>query len=229
MIIYIEIVLFVNIVIHLLTLFLIKETNYLRVSKLFYLTIPFDLLYMILYINGYDVTFFKYFMPLLYVFLSFKTNLYTYIKIYIIYLIFNYLLGGITTTINISGNLGYFILFIIGLTLSLVLYCIFKKKDIYKTYKIRFFFKENEYKIEAFFDTGCDLFYKGYPVIILNRKFHFKIKTFDKITFTSGSGNNIEDIYLLNNVFIENKKIKCYCIFLDIEYDAIIGNNIISN
>lgn len=229
MIIYIEVLLFVNILIHLLTIIIIKETNYLRFSKWFFLTIPLDILYMLLYIYQYNIYLIKFIIPFLFIVLSFKTNLYTYFKVYIIYLIISYLLGGVSTSINISGNKGYFILLIIFIVIAGVIYSFFKRKDIYKTYKIEFKFMEHKYVINAFFDTGCNILYKGYPVIILNSKYKFKIHSYEKVIYTSGNDDNEESVYLINSLKVDNRVIKCYCIFLDIDYDAIIGNNLLAN
>ena len=95
-------------------------------------------------------------------------------------------------------------------------------------YKIEYKFKNKKYKLNAYFDTGCNILYKGLPVIIINKRYSFCIYTSDTINITSGINDSNEKIYLINELKIGKNLLKCYCVFLDIEYDAIIGVNLVS-
>jgi hypothetical protein len=214
--------------IHLFTILIIGEVFYLKLKNTFLLTILIDLIYVLLYVYNIELFFIKYLIPLVFIFLSFKTNLYTFLKTTIVYYILNFLLGGIVVTINISGNSGYLIVFIIYLLLVFLIYLFFKRREIDITYKIEFYFRNKKVKINAFYDTGCNLLYKGYPVIILNKKYKFDIKTYDYLNYSSGGEVLFEEVYLINNLKIGKSEIKCYCIFLDIDYEAIIGSNLVS-
>jgi hypothetical protein len=214
--------------IHLFTILIIGEVFYLKLKNTFLLTILIDLIYVLLYVYNIELFFIKYLIPLVFIFLSFKTNLYTFFKSTIVYYILNFLLGGIVITINISGNSGYLIVFIIYLFLVFLIYLFFKRKEINITYQIEFKFRNKKVKLNAFYDTGCNLVYKGYPVIILNKKYKFDIKTYDYLNYSSGGEVLFEEVYLINNLKIGKSEIKCYCIFLDIDYEAIIGSNLVS-
>lgn len=228
MIIYIEVFLFVNVMIHLFTILIIGEVFYLKIKKTFLLTILIDIIYILLFVYNFELFLIKYLIPLLFIFLSFKTNLYTLLKSTLVYYILNFLLGGMVVTINISGNSGYLIVFIIYLLLVGIIYLFFKRKEINIIYKIEFNFRNKKVKLNAFYDTGCNLLYKGYPVIILNKKYKFDIKTYEYLNYSSGGEVLLEEIYLINNLKIGKSEIKCYCIFLDIDYEAIIGSNLAS-
>ena len=89
MIIYIEVFLFVNIMIHLFTILIIGEVFYLKLKNTFLLTILIDLIYVLLYVYNIELFFIKYLIPLVFIFLSFKTNLYTFLKTTIVYYILN--------------------------------------------------------------------------------------------------------------------------------------------
>ena len=111
--------------------------------------------------------------------------------------------------------------------ISLILYVFFSRKEIYIEYKIKYSFRGKIYKISAFYDTGCNLVYKGLPVIILNDKYNFNIETSDKVLFHNGIGEFYQDCFYIKNLHIGKSEIECYCIFLKIDYEAIIGSNII--
>lgn len=227
MIIYIEVVLIINVLINLFTIILIKELLYLRLKKTMILTLFLDSIYMLLYVYGFDISLIKYMIPFIFMFLSFKLNINSYFKSVILYYIFSFLLGGISFTINVSGNNEYILILFIYLLLFFIIYIFFKRKILSVFYEISFIFKDKNYRIKAFFDTGSSLLYKGYPVIVLNKKYHFKIHSNISYEFYTATGINIEKLYLINELKIEKRKIKCYCLFLDISYDAIVGSNVL--
>lgn len=228
MIIYIEVVLIVNLLINLFTILIIKECFYLKIKKTIILSFILDMIYMLLYIYEYNINLLKFLLPVVLIFLSFRVNKYLFLKSVLAYYLISYTLGGISTTLKLSGNLAYFIILIFLIILVFIFYVFFHRKDIFITYKIKYVFKDKTYHLNAFFDTGCNLIYKGLPVVILNKKYHFNIYSDEKIFYISGGTQISEKIYRINNLEILKNKIDCYCIFLDIDYDAIIGVNIIT-
>lgn len=216
-----------NLIIHLFTLFIIHFITYIKFSKLLILGIIIDVIYMILYVYNVEVGIIQYLFPFLLIFLSFSVNLYTYFKLVILYYAFSSLLGGVSLTLLVSGNLKYFLILLIYFVIFIISLIFFNRKEVDLSYKISFRFKSTNYIFNAFLDTGCNLMYKSYPVIIINKKYEFNIYSDSYIKFTTGSGETIKKVYLINELEICKKKIKCYCIFLDIDYEAIIGFNLI--
>lgn len=225
MIIFIEVVLLFDLIINLLTLLIIKELLFLKLKKSFLLSLIIDLVYMILYIFGYNLGIFIYIMPIIYVFISFKTNLTQFIKSIILYNILNYFLGGLAFNINLYGNIKYFLITSIYFILIIIFYIIFKRKEILISYDISFIFNKKKYNLSAFFDTGCNLLYKGYPVFIINKKYEFNNQSKEKFIFYTAVSSSEVFIYKIDNLMIKKRNISCYCIFLDIDYEAIIGFN----
>lgn len=227
MIIYIEVVIIVNLLIHLFSLFIIKELLYLKFSKLIYFSLILDVIYILMYIYGTNFLIIKYIFPFILVLFAYKLDIFSYLKSVILYYILNYFLGGISLTLNISGNFGYLIIFGIFIFLVLIIYIFFKKRIIKINYLVSYKFKSKNYNLKAFLDTGCDIYYNGYPVIIINQKYEFNIYTDEHITYFSGDIKTIKKVYLINEIKIEKQLKRCYCIFLDIPYEAIIGTNML--
>ena len=228
MVIYIEVLLIVNVLIHVFTILLIKETTYLKLKKGFYFSIVFDLLYMLLYVYQFDLSCIKYFIPFLLVSMSFKADLITIIKLTLIYYIISYVIFGLAINLKICSSYQYLLIFIIFLIFISIIYVFFKRKQILIKYKIEYTYKNKVYKLDAFFDTGCNLLYKGLPVIIINNKYSFNIHTDDVIYISAANSSSYEKVYIINELKFNNKRIKCYCVFLDIDYEAIVGVNLVS-
>lgn len=182
---------------------------------------------MLFFIYGIRNVYLIYLFPFILVKLSFRGNFYSYIKAIILYYLINYSLGGVTLTLNISSNIYYLITLLIISIIFMFVYIFYRRKDIDITYRISFKFRDRLYSMDAFYDTGCNLFYKGYPVIILNKKYHFMIYTDLRLTYYSGDIETEKELYLINELKLNHEVIKCYCIFLDINYEAIIGSNLL--
>lgn len=226
MVIYIEIYLIINIFIQILTTIFIYEIAYVKLRKFIILAIIINLIYSLLYIYKPEyVLILKYVMPLIFVFLSYKTNIYNYLKLSLIYYFISFSLGGMAYILNFSGNLLYFIVFIFYFFILVLYYIFFKRKRISILYKISFNFKNKKYLLNAFYDTGANLYYKNKPVLVLNSKYHFGIKSFEKLYIENGYSNSFNDLYYIDQLRINNSLISAYCIFLDIKYDALIGSN----
>lgn len=227
MVIYIEIFLLVNIIISLITLIIIHEVTYIKYSKLIIIGQIINIIYLLFFIYNYRLAnYIKYLIPFFIIILSFKTNIYTYIKVTLIYYLLSFLYGGVGTLISISGNLKYFIILIICVSFFIVIYLFFKKKRIDVFYILKFNFLNKEYNVKVFLDTGCSIFYKGKPVIILNNKYQFNIYPIDKIKI-SGIKDEILDLYYIDLVSINKKQMSLYCVFLDMDYEGIIGYDVL--
>lgn len=226
--IYIEIFLFINIMISLITLIIIHEVSYIKYSKLIILGQAINTIYLIFFIYNYKLVYYlKYLIPFFIVYLSFKTNIYTYIKATLIYYLLSFLYGGVGTLIHISGNIKYLIMLVVSFVFFIIIYIFFKNKRIDIYYQLKYIFLNKEYKINAFLDTGCNIFYKGYPVIILNNKYNFNIIPIDYIEISSGLSKNKTPIFYIDKLFVGKKQVSVYCVFLDIDYDAIIGFDVL--
>ena len=204
--------------ISIITLIIIHEVTYIKYSKLIIIGQVVNIIYLLFYIYNHSlVYYFKYLIPFFIVILSFKTNIYTYIKATLIYYLLSFLYGGVGTLIKISGNIKYFIMILVCLSFLIVIYIFFKRKRIDIYYPLKYLFLNKEYKINAFLDTGCSIFYKGSPVIILNKKYNFKISPIDRIKIY-GISDKIVDLYYIDTVIINKKQMSLYCVFLDINY-----------
>ena len=93
-------------------------------------------------------------------------------------------------------------------------------------YEVKFVFRGKKHSYKAFLDTGCNLKHKGLPVVVINKRYCFDIYSDEYIMIHSGTGANVEKVYYLSEFFINKEKINCYCIFLEIDYDVIIGSNV---
>lgn len=227
MIIYIEVILLVDFIINLLTILIIKTITFIKLKKLLIFVFVIDLIYTILYLYKIDLYIIKYILPFIYMFLSFKCDFINLIKITFLYFVFNYLLGGIILSINIASNIVYLITIIVYASIFIISLLLFKRKELNLKYKIEFYYMDKKYTLDAFLDTGCSIFYKGYPVIVLNRKFEFKNYTDDYVLISTATTNKYEKVYYINELKLQGKTIKCYCVFLDIPYMAVISSDIL--
>ena len=64
--------------------------------------------------------------------------------------------------------------------------------------------------------------------MIINKKHDFNIYTEDIMLITTGTCSSYEKVYMLNELKIGKKTLKCYCVFLEIDYQAIVGVNLVS-
>lgn len=224
MVIYIELYILSNIIIHLYTSFLIRYLLFIPFKKTFLIGLILDVIYSLLYI--YHQEYFiiiKYFFPFFLTLLGFKVNFYEFIKVTFLYYLINFLFGGVSLIINLSVNIKLICLLIIFLIITIFIIYYFNINDYKKYIRLRFVFKNKKYCINAFCDSGCNLMYKLLPVIVLHQKYQFNIKTQDKIEIDNGYSKYLKECYYLNEIYIDKRKISCYVIFLDIKYDAIVG------
>ena len=92
MVLYIEIVLLVNSLIHVFTIFILKEILYISLKKTFFITFFLDVGYMLLFIFGYKNNLLMYLIPFVFVILSFESDFLGYIKLTVMYFLMSYVL-----------------------------------------------------------------------------------------------------------------------------------------
>lgn len=129
--------------------------------------------------------------------------------------------------INIGGNKEYLFVLICLLVIIIIILIFFKHRSLEQFHDVSFKLLMKEYKLKAFFDSGCNLFYKGYPVIIINNKYYNNIYSDEYIQIDSGHSVSSVKVFYLDKVKIDKSVIKCYFIFLDVKYDVIIGYNVL--
>lgn len=220
--IYIEKVIILNIIIHLI---LIITTNYItnnkpKISKIIISIIlgTINLVYYLLYPN--------YYMKYLIIIIAFIT--FVNIKSTLIYLMLNFILGGITGVVNLSINFYYEVIILASVVILFVIF--YFKQETEENITIIIKTKE-EHHFKAFYDTGCLINVGLTPVIILNEKYDIKLSYFTSIEVNTIAGVAYKEVYKAEGVYIykNNKMIEKHCLVIksNIEYDVIIGKNFI--
>ena len=223
LIVYIELFILSNLIIHLLSIFLVSKINNLVVTKGIIISSILDIIWMICYIFCYDF-FARYtiFFGLLLILLCFKISFINYIKAIFTYYFVNYLLGGMVLTFNLKGNTLYLSFIFCYLFIVSCIYLVLVKDRYNCFYEIDLFL-DKIYHFKAFFDTGCNLSYEGKPVIVINEKLKMKVNYCGLIKVYGATGEALVPCFYIPKVVIDKKEMKCYGIFLNVEYEAIIG------
>ncbi len=223
--IYIEKIIILNIIIHLL---LVVTTNFItsNKSKKKLIVISTILgsgnLFCSLFYPNTMYTY-SYFIVIIISFISFFN-----IKSTLIYLMLNFILGGISGVVNLSINYYYEVIII---STIVILFIIFYFKNQHCN-EFKIIIKENkEYKLNAFYDSGCLINIGLTPIIILNEKFDIDLEFFTTFNVDTIGGTTTHKVYKANNIFLieNNKKIEKQCLIIkaNIAYDVIIGKNFI--
>ena len=170
MVIYLEVFLLTNLIIHLLSIFLISKLLNLKITKGIYFSSIIDLLWMLVYVYYYDYFYlFRYLIGIILVILCFKVPIMDLLKALFMYFSLNFLLGGVGLVLKVSGNLFYFLIIVCYFILTLGIYIILVNKK-YETYYDVSLYYGKKINLKAFFDTGCNLSCNNLPVIIINNK-----------------------------------------------------------
>lgn len=147
------------------------------------------------------------------------------IKSTLLYLMFNIILGGITGIINLSINYYYEVIFLSCFVIFILIYIL--KKDIKHINVI--INTDKEYKFKCFYDTGCIINIGFTPVIVLNEKYNINLEYFTSIDINTIAGCTKHKVYKANNVYLlnKNKKIEKHCLIIlsNIDYEVMIGKN----
>lgn len=143
-------------------------------------------------------------------------------KPFILYLLLNFLLGGIAGL----WNLGLYYQYLLIIVLS---YGLIALGEIYisNSSGVRNLYHEiiiNGHNILGFLDTGNDLMVDGIPVIFLKK--YIDLPFYKTIKYKTVMGSDKLDIYL-GNIFINDKEVKCFIAFKDIDYECLLNVNLL--
>ena len=223
MIIYLELFLFTNLLIHVLSIIVIGKLINLRISKGIIISGIIDIIWMLVYVYYYDFFhYLRYFVGAFLVMISYQFRPKELVEAIILYYLFNFLLGGVGFCLNVSGNLFYFLVMISYILISISIYLILVNKK-YETYYDVSFVIGKKRTFKAFFDTGCNLVYCGYPVLIISKKKEFRCDFVGKLKIYGATGSMDVDVFKIDSLFVNGKKHFAYGVFLDVEFEAIIG------
>ncbi len=217
---YIEKIVVLNIFIHLL---LVLAVAYLTNNKINIFKTVISVLIGIInlyFFFLYNINIIHYIVFFIIAILPFKN-----IKSTLLYLVLNFILGGITGIINLSITYYYEVILISSILIFVLIY--FLKKDHKEIYLI---IKTNkEYKFKAFYDTGCLINIGFTPVIVLSDKYDINLDYFTNIKINTIAGETLHNVYKAKNVYVVNnkKKIEKHCLIIisNIDYEVIVGKN----
>ena len=227
MIIYIELFLLSNLIIHLLSIFIAAKINKLIVTKGVILSSILDIVWMIFYIYSYDFfADYTFIVGIFLVIICFRFNLINYIKVIITYYFANYLLGGLVLTTNLKGNLLFFSVIICYFFIVFCIY-LFLVKQQYETFYDVSIHLDKIYHLRAFFDTGCNLSYAGKPVIVIRINKRIKVNYCGHMKVIGATGEMVIPCFEISKIVVNKVELSGYGIFLDVEYEAIIGGKFI--
>ncbi len=207
----------------------------------FLLNCQIDLKKLFQYVLTYNISLVFLYVDLIHGFILFYFFIITLLifkkEVYIFYPLFLFIYVSIITFINrilpssyiFQGILlvesvnevfyGLIIIMIISLFYFYIYYCKNKLKD---------FIVDVEFEsigTKGLIDTGHNVFYKGYPVIFINKKYLLHYKTVDTLTVNTVLGNETLDIVVVKNIKINKKIIReCYVALIEeCEFDCIIN------
>lgn len=156
-------------------------------------------------------------------------NKFKYIVMVSLYYILEFAFIGILQSFNIKGIVGLLFLFII--CVLMLIYS--KRKNIFrsKTYKIIIEMEKLRVEIEGFLDTGNTATYKNIPIIFIDNKyFKESFKVYNQVLVSTVNSMKYINCYKPNKVFIyeSNKKIEKECLiaFCNLENTECLLNNL---
>lgn len=185
-----------------------------------------------LFVNFNDqYRYFKLVIPLLNLYLLFyKQSFKIFLQISSLFCFLYFLLGGFNLVLQLYLNnllLSVFIICIIIL-LFFEFFFIPSRKQI----KIKEFYYNaeiNGLSVKAFLDSGnmsYDLIY-NLPIVFINTKYRFQCKSVGHMKIKTLNNIGYIEIFETNNFKIENKLKDCVIAFMDMEFDCIIGLDLI--
>ncbi len=232
---YIEVIIIVNIYIHLIIGCCTYLLLNIRINKLLlFISSLIDLIYMVIYIYFPEYTLYiKYpFGIILSLVLCIKSGILNIIRGVVIYNGLNILLGGKAFILYSVSYLNNFVLFLL---VSLSFFSVYIYKSTYKVnlninelfYKLEIIYENKKIELMCYLDTGDFLVSDDLVnVIFINRK--YEMGRFIKTQFSKSIGviNKI-DLYMVDKIYlyINNKKYQkmAYISYIDLSYDGIFG------
>lgn len=229
MIVYVEKILIINILVHLI---IIISTHFIlnnAISKKgTFVSVIIDACFMLMniyYPEYNENTIF--FIGIIIATIPFKSQ-----KCYaaILYHILNFMLGGVSDIITISVKYFYEVILVVaGILLVTIIYFSRNKTD--NKMKITIIDDNNIHTLDAFVDTGCQIYCGLTPVLLVNEKIKLDLKYIEQIKVETISGEKLMNIYKARRVYCINNKTKvekhCFIAFSKMDYESIVGKNVI--
>lgn len=235
---YIEIIVLLNVLIHLILVIVSAYISEIKLLKwLVLLSMIIDCLYVIGYVYiPYELEAYKYLLIFMISFVPFVNR--QFIKTVVgmlIYLLLNFCFGGLAGFLYGIINKTYVVIGGILLLLIVIILCSKLSKREHKNkelfYEIIIEYNNDLIAIHGYCDTG-NMVVADYviPVVFLQKK--YKIGRYYKsINITSVNLNSNVDIYMIDSfrIKVNDRYIKkrVYLAYADIRYDAIFGVNIL--
>lgn len=236
---YIEYVLGLNAVIHVMLVYVTGIIINSRIRrKYLIISVILDSIYMFFYM--YHPTHFeiiKYGFGIVLMFVTFfKTGIKNMVKASFIYYLQNFILGGISSILYMSTKLNVYGIIII-IIVNLIVTYIYKEKTRVKVninnlnYELMIVDHGEKYFINGYCDTGNFLLSEDMiSVVFINSKFKFGsfVKTLDSQSI--GVRNNlnlfkVDEFYIKKNDVYEKKDV--YIAFCDLHFDGMFGLNLL--
>ena len=231
---YIEVIVLINILIH---FSFIRMSNFIMRRKNRWLpiilSILLDVVYVILYLLIPEkVESLKYIVILVLSILPFiSKSLTTTLFNTIIYLMFNFILGGFSEIMmNIVNHYLLVLLCLVVINILFTLFAVYKKihiKERKHLYDILVFDNKQKYEFKGFCDTGNLLVTDGnIPVVFINKKYKIG-KYYKNMMVNTISGNKEIELFKIDKFMIKvnEKYVKrdVYISFVDIRWDVLFG------
>lgn len=255
--IYIDYVLFLNFCFDFILLF---STAYILKRKIIINRLiissfigSFTVLFLFFNISNLVLFIFKVFIAFIMMYVAFGFNGFLFFfKNFIMFYILGFFLGGILYAINISFSTktNGFIFFTNGFSVNVIFLLICSpiviflyihylknlKSNNLSYYNVSFFYKDVEYNLIGFLDTGCKLCdpYGNRPIILVSNKFNFEFENYVLVPYTTIDSEgmikcfNVKSIVLNGNVFNKNVLIGCLDKNIGIDgVDCILQSNLL--
>lgn len=218
--IYIEKIVIINVLIHLL---LILATRYLTNNKINKNKTIISIVIGI--INLYFYFLFNLYLLHYVLFIITSILPFNNIKSTLLYIILNFILGGVTGVVNLSISYFYEVILLCSIIMFIFIYIL--KKD---NKQINIIIKtDKEYMFKCFYDTGCLINIGLTPVIVLSDKFDINLEYFTNIKINTIAGETLHNVYKAKNVYVvdNNSKTEKHCLIIisNIDYEVIVGKN----
>lgn len=218
--IYIEKIVIINVLIHLL---LILATRYLTNNKINKNKTIISIVIGI--INLYFYFLFNLYLLHYVIFIITSILPFKNIKSTLLYIILNFILGGVTGVVNLSISYFYEVILLCSIIMFIFIYIL--KKD---NKQINIIIKtDKEYMFKCFYDTGCLINIGLTPVVVLSDKFDINLEYFTNIKINTIAGETLHNVYKAKNVYVvdNNSKIEKHCLIIisNIDYEVIVGKN----
>ena len=235
---YIEIIVLLNVLIHLILVIASSYVSEIKGSKLFILlSVILDAIYIILYVYiPYELEKYKYLMIIIISILPFISRQFTKTLVgMLIYLLLNLCFGGLANVLYTIINSPYVVIggiilvYLVVIITTLIIRKSKKNKELF--YDILLEYDGKILPVKGYYDTGNMVIVdEVIPVVFLNKK--YKIGRYYKnINITTVNHNSGIDIYIIDSfrIKVDDKYVKkrVYIAYADIRYDAIFGHKIL--